>query len=183
MTIRDGICLRIDIFKLCRSSLGLCTECSLNIVFFSKNFQYFAFSPSPALGCYWLERKWPANRRDCTLRFQIRCVALLQAGGGLQWIGKKTQFWMSTLYLVAVKKLSFFLSESEYGAWDRRVRVRKYNFLTTLGVSWYFSDLILILSLFSKDWKKWQFFYMSYLQSFLEFICLQWATAVSSLLS
>ena len=27
MTIRDGICLRIDIFKLCRSSLCLCTEC------------------------------------------------------------------------------------------------------------------------------------------------------------
>ena len=41
MTIRDGICLRIDIFKLCRSSLGLCTECSLNIVFFFQEFSIF----------------------------------------------------------------------------------------------------------------------------------------------
>ena len=30
------------------------TGCSLNIVFFPKNFQYFATSPSPALGYYWL---------------------------------------------------------------------------------------------------------------------------------
>ena len=77
-------------------------------MFFSKNFQYFAFSPSPALGCYWLDRKWPANRSDCTLRFQIRWVALLQAGGGLQWIGKKHIFFMNTLYV----KISFFSSPS-----------------------------------------------------------------------
>ena len=34
---------------------------------FSTNFQYFATSPSPALGCYRLYRKWPVNRSDCTL--------------------------------------------------------------------------------------------------------------------
>ena len=26
------------------------------------------FSPSPSLGCYWLYRKWPPNRNECTLR-------------------------------------------------------------------------------------------------------------------
>ena len=40
---------------------------SLNIVFFSKNSRKFATSPSPALGCYWLYKKLPSNRSDCTL--------------------------------------------------------------------------------------------------------------------
>ena len=35
-------------------------------VFSSKNSGKFATSPSPALGCYWLYKKWRANRRDCT---------------------------------------------------------------------------------------------------------------------
>ena len=43
------------------------TGCSLNIEFFSKNSRKFATSPSPALGCYWLYKKLPANRSDCTL--------------------------------------------------------------------------------------------------------------------
>ena len=34
---------------------------------FSRNFHYFATSPSQALGCYWLYRNGPANRSDCTL--------------------------------------------------------------------------------------------------------------------
>ena len=43
------------------------TGCSSNIVFFSENPRKFATSPSPALGCYWLYKKFPANRSDCTL--------------------------------------------------------------------------------------------------------------------
>ena len=34
---------------------------------FSKNSRKFATSPSPALGCYWLYKKLPANRSDCTI--------------------------------------------------------------------------------------------------------------------
>ena len=34
---------------------------------FSKNSRKFATSPSPELGCHWLYKKLPANRRDCTL--------------------------------------------------------------------------------------------------------------------
>ena len=37
------------------------------IVYFSKNSRKFATSPSPVLGCYWLYKKLPANRSDCTL--------------------------------------------------------------------------------------------------------------------
>ena len=33
------------------------TGCSLNIVYFSKNFRKVATSPSPELGCYWLYKK------------------------------------------------------------------------------------------------------------------------------
>ena len=51
---------------------------------FPKNFQYFATSPSQGQGCYWLYRKWPANKGDCTLSSQIRRVDLLQAEDGLQ---------------------------------------------------------------------------------------------------
>ena len=43
--------------------MARCTGCSLNIVFFSKNSRKFATSTSPALGCYWLYKKLPANRR------------------------------------------------------------------------------------------------------------------------
>ena len=44
------------------------------LCFFSKNSRKFATSPSPALGCYWLYKKWPANRSDCTLamRWELR---------------------------------------------------------------------------------------------------------------
>ena len=41
----------------------ICTGCLLN----SKNSRKFATSPSPALGCYWLYKKLPAIRSDCTL--------------------------------------------------------------------------------------------------------------------
>ena len=36
------------------------------ILFLSKNFQNFETSSSPALGYYWLYRKWPANWSNCT---------------------------------------------------------------------------------------------------------------------
>ena len=38
-----------------------------SVCFLSKNSRKFATSPSPALGCYWLYKKLPANRSDCTL--------------------------------------------------------------------------------------------------------------------
>ena len=57
--------------KLCHRK-KICTNfshkgCSLNIVFFSKNSQKFATSPSPVLGCYWLYNKLPTNGSDCKL--------------------------------------------------------------------------------------------------------------------
>ena len=62
-----------------------------NILF--KNFQYFATSPSPAQGCHWLYRKWHANKSDCTLKSQMRWVALLHAGDmGCSELGKHTIF-------------------------------------------------------------------------------------------
>ena len=68
------------------------TGCSLNIVFFSKKIQYFAFL-SPALGCHWLYGKWPANRSDCTHRSQIRHELLsYMQGMGCSELGKHTIF-------------------------------------------------------------------------------------------
>ena len=40
--------------------------------FFFNNFQYSATSPSQGPGFYFLYRKWPANKGDCTLRSQNR---------------------------------------------------------------------------------------------------------------
>ena len=71
------------------------TGCSLNIVYFSKNSRKFATSPSPVLGCYWLYKKLPANRSDCTLalRWELwRSLTAMQAREGLQWIVKKHNF-------------------------------------------------------------------------------------------
>ena len=48
------------------------TGCSLNIVFFSKDSRKFATtSPSLALVCYWLYKKLPANKSDCTLVLRL----------------------------------------------------------------------------------------------------------------
>ena len=88
--------------------------------FFPKNFQYFATFPPPALGSYWLYRKWPANKSDWTLRSKIRWVALLYAGDGLQWIGKNTIFnerpandivYWSFTYIVLQTMLSNILTD------------------------------------------------------------------------
>ena len=56
--------------------------CSEKMRFFSKNFHYFATSPSIALGCYWLHRNWPnwpANRGTCTLLLRWELCKLLRA--------------------------------------------------------------------------------------------------------
>ena len=53
--------------------------------FYSNNFRYFATSPSPGLGCYWLYRKWTANqtvRVHSDLRSQMSCSP--HAGDELQ---------------------------------------------------------------------------------------------------
>ena len=47
--------------------LYIVTGCSLNIALFFKNSGKFATSPSPAFGFYWLYKKLPVNRSDCTL--------------------------------------------------------------------------------------------------------------------
>ena len=59
-----GCRVRIDITLrgLVHLLIEFHTGCSLNIVFFSKNFQNFGTSPSPALGCYWLYKKWLTNK-------------------------------------------------------------------------------------------------------------------------
>ena len=77
------------------------TGCSLNIVFFSKNSRKFVTSPSPALVCYWLYKKLPANRSDCTLALRWRSLTAMWAREGLQWIEEKHNFsWTPcTLYI------------------------------------------------------------------------------------
>ena len=42
--------------------------------FFSKNSQKFVTSPPPALGCYWLYKKCPANRSDWDTRIALRAL-------------------------------------------------------------------------------------------------------------
>ena len=68
-------------------------------VFSHKNLLSLATSPSPALGCYWLYRKWPANKSDCTLRSLVRmsCSPTFRGWVAVNW--EKTQFLMNTLYL------------------------------------------------------------------------------------
>ena len=74
----------------------------LNIVFFSKNSRKFATSPSPALGCYLLYKKLPANRSEYTLalrRVRALKVSYSDVGeGGVVVICEKTQFFLNTLY-------------------------------------------------------------------------------------
>ena len=100
------------------------TVCSLNIVFFfPKNFQYFVISPLPALRCYWLYRKWPANRSDCTLRSD----ELLSFKKGI-WLAvnlERTQFLMNTLYFQLrngknIRVLLELCNESFYQWFDQK---------------------------------------------------------------
>ena len=42
-------------------SHGIMYRVFIKYCVFSKNFKYFAISPWPTLGWYWLYRKWPAN--------------------------------------------------------------------------------------------------------------------------
>jgi len=78
------------------------TGCSLNIVFFPKNSRKFATSPSPALGCYWLYKKLPANWSDCTLalRWELwRSFTAMKAREWLQRNLKKHNFsWTPCIY-------------------------------------------------------------------------------------
>ena len=48
------------------------TGCSLNIVFFSIIFDILR----PLLGCYWLYRKFPANKSDTQISDQMSCFPL-----------------------------------------------------------------------------------------------------------
>ena len=52
----------------------LYTECSLHIVFFSKNSGKFATSPSPALGCYWLYK----NYQPIGVTVHLYCVEIFE---------------------------------------------------------------------------------------------------------
>ena len=76
------------------------TECSLNIVFFSKNFSIFSTSPSWALDCYWLYRKWPANKSNCTVLYTDELLTIfnehrVDAERLIQW-------WFLNKYLIQV---------------------------------------------------------------------------------
>ena len=69
----------------------------LILCFFSKIFQYFAISPSRALGCYWLYRK-PIR---VTVHSDLSSDELLSSY--MQWIAVNweiTQFLMKTRYLI-----------------------------------------------------------------------------------
>ena len=73
---------------------------------FSKNSQKFATSPSPALGCYWLYKKLPANNSDCTLalRWELwRSLTAIWAREGLQWVVKKHNFYWTPFTYIYLK--------------------------------------------------------------------------------
>ena len=64
-------------------------------VVFVKKSRKFATSQSPALNCYFLYKKLPANRCDCTfaLCWELwRSLTAMKAREGLQWIEKKHNF-------------------------------------------------------------------------------------------
>ena len=60
--------------------------------FFSKNIRKFATSPSPILGCYWLYKKLPANRSDCTLELRSELLQRCRRGRGCSELWKNTIF-------------------------------------------------------------------------------------------
>ena len=55
---------------------------------FPNKFHNFAISPTPQLGCYWLYRKWSANRSTCTLRSLARMSCSPLFRGGVVVLGK-----------------------------------------------------------------------------------------------
>ena len=61
-------------------------------MFFSKNIRKFATSPSPILGCYWLYKKLPANRSDCTLALRSELLQRCRRGRGCSELWKNTIF-------------------------------------------------------------------------------------------
>ena len=67
-------------------------------------FQKFSIFCDLFLASTGLYRKWPVNKSACTIRSQIRWVALLHAGVGLQWIGKKKHNlkWTHCIYLFSL---------------------------------------------------------------------------------
>ena len=68
------------------------TMCSLNIVVF---FQEFSKVCHLSLGCYWLYKKLPANRSNCTLALRwelLRSLTAMKAREGLLWIVKTHNF-------------------------------------------------------------------------------------------
>ena len=92
---------------------------------FSKNSWQFAISRSSALGCYWLHKNLPANRSDwaLALRWDLwRSLTVMFAREGLQWIFKKTQFFLNTLYVCVC--MWMFLSVS---ACNWRVCASQFN--------------------------------------------------------
>ena len=68
---------------------------------FSKNFHYLATSPSPALGFYWLYKKWSANKSDCSLRSLTKTSSSPTCRGCVAVNLEKTQFLMNTLYMLS----------------------------------------------------------------------------------
>ena len=71
---------------------------------FPKNFQYFATSPSQRPGCFWLYKKWPANKCDCTLRSD-ELISYMQRIGCSKF--EEKQFLMNTLYPIPSQGFSY----------------------------------------------------------------------------
>ena len=59
-------CSIAEIFHL-HHFTHICIGCSLNILFFSQEFSKVCHLSLARTRCYWLYKKLPANRSDCTL--------------------------------------------------------------------------------------------------------------------
>ena len=90
-------------------------ECLLNILFF-PSFHYFGTSPSPSLCCYWLFRKWPANKSDCTLN-QKSC-----SPAGREWVAcseleKNTKNMENLVFGFFMKNIVFHIQGAIANQW------------------------------------------------------------------
>ena len=97
-------------------------DCSLNIVFFSKNSRKFATSPSPALGCYWSYKKLPANRSYFTLALRWDLKVSYSDVGEIEVAVncEKTQSWTPCLNI-----FFFLISLNLVWTWRQHLTVKK----------------------------------------------------------
>ena len=95
--------------------------------------------------------KWPVNKNDCTLRSQIRWVALLLAGDGLQWIGLTHNFDEHPVALTSLSAPMFqncVTQALELSGATRQIKIR-YE-ITDIFLVWY------LYKTYKKElWRNW----------------------------